>query len=104
MTEPSGLATRYVVLHIPGPSWNPDCPPTEQPGVMDHFAYLQGVAQQGKIEMSGPFLREGAGGMILLADGIGADEAERIGTEDPGVKSGLIRYEVRPWMITIRGS
>lgn len=101
MTTQSGPITRHIILHSPGPAWDRDRPVTEQPGVPEHVAYLQELARRKKIDISGPFLKDGTGGMILLAAEIGADEAERIGAEDPGVKTGLIRYEVRPWLITI---
>lgn len=104
MTEHAEPTTRHVVLHTPGPGWDADSPPFDQPGVSEHVAYLEDLARRKKIEMSGPFLKDGVGGMILLATNVSAEEAEQIGTNDPGVKSGLIRYEVRPWLITIRGA
>lgn len=93
---------RYVIMHIPGPAWVQGLDPTQQKGVAEHSAYISRLFSEGKIEASGPFLKDNAGGMILTAAGIDAAEAERMGTDDPAIRTGLIRYEVRPWLTVFR--
>jgi uncharacterized protein YciI len=93
---------RYIILHTPGPAWVQGLDPTQQPGVPEHSAYLARLFKEGKIDTSGPFLKAGAGGMALTTLGVTEAEAERIGREDPGVKCGLINFEVRPWLTVFR--
>ncbi len=92
----------FVVFHVPGPRWVPKRHPLQQPGVNEHFAYLAGAFESGKILMGGPFLAEDAGGMMILNTEISENEARTLAAEDPGVASGLIRAEVRPWMVTLK--
>ena len=68
---------------------------------MDHLAYLQSLMDAGKVVMGGPFLDETAGGMLVLEDSVTPDEAVQIADADPAVVSGLIRYEMRPWYVTL---
>lgn len=72
----------------------------EQAGVMDHAGYLAELAAHGKLMLGGPFLDD-TGGMVLLAVE-SEEEALRIAAEDPGVISGLLRVEVRPWLPAVR--
>jgi uncharacterized protein YciI len=100
MSAPAPI--RYVVFHLPGPAWRKDLTPFEQPGVAEHFSYVQAAFEDGRIELAGPFLVDGAGGMVITSKDTTEAEAIRLGGEDPGVRSGLIRAEVRPWMTTLR--
>ena len=95
---------RLIIFHVPGRAWDRSVEPASQAGVMDHVSYLQKLKGDGLIEYSGPFLKEGAGGMILTASGVTAEQAQAMGDHDPAVKSGLITFEVREWMITIGGT
>jgi uncharacterized protein YciI len=95
---------RYIILHVPGRGWKHGVPPTEQVGVAEHGAYLAGLFRAGKIEISGPFLKENAGGMVLTAAGVTPEEADRMGRDDPAFTSGLIDYEVRPWLTVFRSA
>ena len=92
---------RQVIFHIPSHGWKPGVSPLEQTGVMDHLAYLQSLMDAGKVVMGGPFLDETAGGMLVLEDSVTPDEAVQIADADPAVVSGLIRYEMRPWYVTL---
>ena len=98
----SDAKVRIIILHVPGPLWDSSIPPMDQTGIPAHFDYLQQIGQEGKIEYAGPFLHEGQGGMILASEGMTLAEAQVIGENDPAVMSGLIRFEVREWMLTIR--
>jgi len=98
--ETVAAATRYVVLHRPGPAWNEALGPTEQPGVGAHIGYLHMCAERGDIALSGPFLSHMQGGMIILRNGLSAGQAEAICRDDPAVRSGLVTFEIRPWLIT----
>jgi hypothetical protein len=66
------------------------------------MAYMRSIFDQGMIELAGPFLLDGAGGMVITSSECTESEAIRLGQQDPGVLSGMIRAEVRPWMTTLR--
>lgn len=90
-----------MIFHNPGPAWNAAMSPLDQTGVMEHVAYLRQLADKGTLQASGPFIAGGNGGMILTRLGTTEEEAAAIGREDPGVRSGLITFEVKAWMVTI---
>lgn len=94
-------APRFVIFHTPGRNWRPDVSPIEQEGVAAHLEYLRGLADQGIIALSGPFIEGGSGGMIITAADIDESAAQAIGTNDPAVASGLINFELRRWLLTV---
>jgi uncharacterized protein len=96
-------ATRFVIFHRPGPAWKPQVSVLEQPGVAAHFQYLQAAFAAGKIELAGPFPEGSSGGMIVMRPASTAADAQALVAGDPGVTSGLILAEVRPWMVTLGG-
>lgn len=98
----SDANVRIIILHVPGLKWDSSIPPMDQAGISAHFVYLQQIGRDGQIEYAGPFLKEGQGGMILASEGVTLAEAQAIGENDPAVLSGLIRFEVREWLLTIR--
>jgi uncharacterized protein YciI len=94
-------ATRFVIFHRPGPLWKPQVSALEQHGVAAHFEYLQTAFEAGKIEKAGPFPVGSGGGMIIMRADTTEADARLLIDGDPGVKSGLILAEVRPWLITL---
>ena len=61
---------RYVVFHKPGPNWQ----------------YGFGFREQD------------AGGMMVATRDVSQEELEAFAASDPAVRSGLLVYEVRPWL------
>jgi uncharacterized protein YciI len=53
---------------------------------------------QGKLELGGPFLLPDAGGMMVATKEVSQEELEAFAASDPAVRSGLLVYEVRPWL------
>lgn len=96
-----GPSPRFVVFHRPGSAWQAGVDFREQPGVMDHVGHYAGLHQQGKLAMGGPFLTETGGGMMIATEGVGAEELEAFAAADPAVLSGLLTYEVRPWLVAM---
>jgi uncharacterized protein YciI len=92
---------RYVILHRPGPNWEAGRPPFEQPGVMDHIAYTRVLSAAGTVLLGGPFVAGGDGGMMITREGLSPEEAEAIGRDDPGVRNGLIAFEIRTLLVTL---
>jgi uncharacterized protein len=105
-TETDAIAgtTVFVVFHFPGPRWLPNQCPLLRPGVKEHFAFLSRAFASGQIALAGPFLSETTGGMVILDAKCTESEARALAFQDPGVVSGLIRAEVRPWMVALHSN
>jgi uncharacterized protein YciI len=98
MSNPASLPTRYIVIHKPGPKWQYGIDFREQDGVGEHVQHDRKLHEQGKLEFGGPFLLPDMGGMMVTTRDVTQAEIEAFAAEDPAVKSGLLLYEVRPWM------
>lgn len=92
--EPS----QFVVVHAPGPAWKAGVPAFEQEGLQRHVAHYAVLLEQGKLVMGGPFLDARSGGMMIAAPGVPEQELAVFAATDPAVKSGLLTFEVRPWL------
>ena len=90
---------RFVVFHLSGPNWQAGKTLLEQPGVMAHVGHYRQWLEAGKLALGGPHLDERGGGMMIPAAGLSQTEIETFAAADPAVQSGLLRYEVRPWLI-----
>lgn len=97
MTSPTLPPIRHVVFHTPGPAWQTGVDFRQQPGVREHVQHYAKFYEAGKLEIGGPFLIPDTGGMMVATKAVSREELEAFAAEDPAVKSGLLRYEVRPW-------
>ncbi|HUE99638.1 MAG TPA: YciI family protein [Anaerolineales bacterium] len=89
---------RYVVFHKPGPKWQYGMDFREQDGVREHVQHYLSLHEQGKLELGGPFLLQDAGGMMVATRDVSQEELEAYAAADPAILSGLLLYEVRPWL------
>ncbi len=89
---------RYVVFHKPGPKWETGVDFREQPGVSEHVQHYLEFHKQGRLELGGPFLLQDAGGMMVATKDVSQDELDVFAASDPAVQSGLLVYEIRPWL------
>jgi len=94
-------AIRCMIIHKPGPTWKQSVPAFEQPGLQEHVNYFAQWLAAGKLLMGGPFMDQASGGTMISEDGISEAEANAFAAEDPTVKSGLLVFEVRPWMAAL---
>ena len=94
--------TQFVVVHSPGPKWRSDIPALAQDGLKSHVAHYAGLLKEGKLLMGGPFLDEKSGGIMVAEPGVSEQELATFAAEDPAVKSGLLEFEVRPWLVGLR--
>jgi uncharacterized protein YciI len=90
--------TQFVVIHAPGPAWKHAVPAFEQDGLQLHAAHYAALLGQGKLAMGGPFLDAKLGGIMIAEPGVLEPELRVFAAEDPAVKSGLLSFEIRPWM------
>ena len=98
MSNPAPLPVRYVVFHRPGPKWKSGIDFREQEGVGGHVQHYLKLHMQGKLELGGPFLLQDAGGMMVATRDISREELEGFAAADPAVQSGLLIFEIRPWL------
>lgn len=100
-----GPAQWQVLLHIPGPQWDPARRAGEQPGIEQHYAFVAGLLERGLLVAAGPFRDvdgdvDGHGMTVTRFPSLGA--AERAATrEDPSVAGGLLAVRVRPWSVVM---
>jgi uncharacterized protein len=92
----------FVAFHTPGPNWLQGVRYNEQPEFMTHVGYMTELQEKGLTVLSGPFMKEAGGLNGVLEDGgmtifraASLEEAKRIGSDDPSVKSGMLNVEVK---------
>ncbi|HSI57292.1 MAG TPA: hypothetical protein VLA16_07035 [Ideonella sp.] len=90
---------RFVVLHTPGPRWQAGVPLFEQEGLGEHIAHYRQWLVEGKLMAGGPFLDGAAGGMMIPEPGVTEDEVRDFAGRDPAVVAGLLKFEIRPWLV-----
>jgi uncharacterized protein YciI len=98
MSNRAARPVRYVVIHHPGPQWKPGVDFREQEGVGEHVQHYLKLHMQGKLELGGPFLLQDAGGMMVATKDVSGEEFEAFAAQDPAVQSGLLIFEIRPWL------
>ena len=98
MTDQSARPIRFVVIHKPGPRWQYGVDFRQQEGVGEHVQHYLKLHEQGKLQLGGPFLLPDAGGMMVATKEVSQEEIEAFAAADPAVKSGLLIFEVCPWM------
>ncbi|WP_377703126.1 YciI family protein [Pseudoduganella sp. UC29_71] len=96
----------FVAFQSPGPNWVQGVKYNEQPEFMDHVGYMLKLQEEGRTVLSGPFMEKAGGLHGVLANGgmtifkaADLDEAIRIGSDDPTVKSGMLNVEVKMFWV-----
>ena len=96
----------FVAFQTPGPNWVEGVKYNEQPEFMSHVGYMTELQEKGVTVLSGPFMERAGGLNGVLADGgmtifkaADLDEAIRIGTDDPTVKSGMLKVDVKMFWV-----
>jgi uncharacterized protein YciI len=92
------MRQRFIVVHSPGPAWQPGVGFREQPGVAAHAAHYRAEFDAGRLVGVGPFTDAAGGGMVVYRDSIDEAHVRAHAAADPTVASGLLRYEVRAWL------
>jgi uncharacterized protein YciI len=95
---------RHVVFHRPGPKWDPGKSFFKQEGLDGHVGHYRELLAAGKLSMGGPFLDETSGGMMVPVAAMTEEEVRDFAEADPAVKSGLLHYELRSWMVAMKQS
>lgn len=92
----------FVAFQTPGPKWVQGVKYNEQPDFPIHVGYMAEMQDKGLTVLSGPFMEKAGGLNGVLADGgmtifkaADLEEAVKIATDDPSVKSGQLAVEVK---------
>lgn len=90
-------ARTFLVVYDPGPLWEHDRGPSEQPDIRDHGRFLIQLYIDGIMTHAGPFPDIGGGAVVIRAADLEA--AHAIVSSDPAVVSGLmVPAIVREWI------
>ncbi len=63
-----------------------------------HLEHLTQMAENGYLNVAGPFLDNGYWRGLLIFNTDDVEKVKSLVEEDPAVKSGRLTYEVHPWM------
>jgi len=92
----SKMKTYYMVFLKKGPHRDQDSV-TAAKIQEGHLAYLGGLYKRGKIDLNGPFMEDGDIRGISVYNVASEEEARKLASEDPAVKSGRLMIKVHPW-------
>ena len=91
----------FLVMEVPGPSWDPTRERREQDGWDGHAAFMDRLAGEGKVVLGGP---AGDGDEVLvLVDAPDTDAVRAILAGDPWTGTILEIASVVPWTIWVDG-
>lgn len=68
-----------------------------------HMAYMDSIADVGKLKIAGPFGDDTEKRGVVIYDVETLKEAENLAAGDPAVKAGRLKIEIHPWW-TAKGS
>jgi uncharacterized protein YciI len=79
----------FVVFRNAGPKWLKDRPARQQPYWTEHAAFVDGLFDQGKILLAGPF--DDGSGALLIVSVENQEAAEALFEDDPWTGQGILR-------------
>jgi uncharacterized protein YciI len=92
-----GMKTYTLVMLITGPNESEDSEHRDK-SFAGHMANMGTLVKEGKLVVSGPFLKNDRGyrGLFILnVDNF--EEAEEVLSTDPAIAAGYLSYEMLPW-------
>jgi uncharacterized protein YciI len=92
----------FAVIREAGPTWIDGKSTFEQPGVNDHAAFMNTLADQGFVLFGGPLAGSESGRIrvLLIADATSEDEIENHLRNDPwALTKKLTITSIEPWNI-----
>jgi uncharacterized protein YciI len=93
------LSDWLCVIRPPRASFMEDATPEEGEIMREHFAYLKGLLDAGKLILAGPSLEPPFG--IIVFEAESEDEAHRLIAADPSVAAGLQTPELHPFRASL---
>ncbi len=90
--------TQYIVVfHKAGPNWPKGGLSLDHPIAQKHAKYFGKLHADGAVIFGGPFPGN-SGGMMVFNDQLSKEEVQKFAAEDPAYKSGVIDFEIKPWL------
>lgn len=71
---------------------------TSEELIRNHISFLRKLDKEKKLVMCGPFTDKKGGMIVLKAANL--EEAKKIAANDPFVREGIRRFEVRSWELS----
>lgn len=87
----------FVVFHKQGESWPKEGLSFDHPIAQEHAKYFGKLHAEGVVIEGGPFPGN-SGGMMVFKESVLADDAKKYASSDPAVKSGVMDFEIKPWV------
>ena len=97
------VTTYYVGLLTKGPNAGTGMKAERKKTLTEQTAYINRLAKEGKLLVSGPFVDNGDWQGIYIYKCDSLEEARELAASDPEVKAGRLKIEVHPWQ-TAKGS
>jgi uncharacterized protein YciI len=94
-----GSEPLFVLHYLPGARWKAGTEITKQDGFSKTIEYVTKYSETGKVLAAG-LVSEMKARVILAAASI--EQARSFANADPGVQSGLIKIDVKPWVPFMR--
>ena len=92
------MSTLFLVFRDPGPSWVPKVPTRQQPLWNEHAIFMDGLFEQGRIVLAGPYADTSR--VLIILEARDAEEALALLSGDPWQKAGiLVPAEVIEWTV-----
>ncbi len=88
------IATYYFVELVKTDAGSDFEPEVLQETQMAHLGNIKKMASEGKLLLAGPFK---TGGGLFILNVNSEEEAEALMKEDPAVKKGIFKFEIRTW-------
>lgn len=103
--KPESAPPSYVVgIRRKGPAWKADMnTPEGRRMIQGHIEVLRKMVATRKLIAAGPFGDPTDLRGLLLFRNCTVEEARRMASEDPVVKSGQITMEYHPWSVLLKG-
>lgn len=94
----------YAVIREAGPAWTDGKGITEQPGVSDHAAFMNALADQGFVVVAGPLAGSEHGRLrvLLIVNADSEGEIHRRLADDPWTPTQQVQItSIEPWNIFV---
>jgi uncharacterized protein YciI len=94
----------FAVIREAGPTWTDGKGITEQPGVSDHAAFMNTLADEGFVVVAGPLAGSEHGRLrvLLITNADSEAEIHRRLADDPWAATGQLRtVSIEPWKILV---
>lgn len=88
----------YIGIVLKGEAWSPDTNPEIEELHQNHLKYIEQMFVDGKLIIAGPFVNKDDKRGILIFNTQTIEEAIELANNDPAVKAGRLKVDVREWM------